>query len=108
MNKHFNKDLIISKEKQQHQLSNTCWICEKLIDNEDEKVRDHCHIFGKFRDGAHWSCNINLQLTKKVPVMFHNFRGYDGHLIICEPNKFDVKIDVILNGLEIGLRPSLS
>ena len=40
--------------------------------------------------------------------MFRNFRGYDGHLIICEPNKFDVKIDVILNGLEIGLRPSLS
>ena len=46
------------------------WIYEKL--NEDEKVRDHCHITGKFRGAVHWNCNKNLQLTKKVPVMFHN------------------------------------
>ena len=26
------------------QQSNNCWICKKLIDNDDEKVRDHCHI----------------------------------------------------------------
>ena len=24
---------------------NTCWICEKLTN--DEKVRNHCHITGK-------------------------------------------------------------
>ena len=30
----------------------------------------------------------------------HNLRGYDNHLIFCELNKFDVKIDVIPNGLE--------
>ena len=27
---------------------------------------------------------VNLQLTKKVPVIFHNIRGYDSHLIFCE------------------------
>ena len=32
--------------------------------------------------------------------MFHNLRGYDSHLIFNELNKFDVKIDVIPNGLE--------
>ena len=42
----------------------------------------------------------NLQLTKKVLVIFHNLRGYDGHLIFNELSKFDVKIDVIPNGLE--------
>ena len=82
------------------QQSNSCWICEKLIDNDEEKVRDHCHVTGKFRGAAHWSYNINLQLTKKVPVIFHNLRGFDSHLIFCELKNFDVKIDVILNGLE--------
>ena len=32
--------------------------------------------------------------------MFHNLRGYGSNLIFCELNKFDVKIDVIPNGLE--------
>ena len=99
--KHFNKNVILSEEEEeQFQSSKTCWICEKLTENDDEKVRDHCHITGKFRGAAHWNCNINFQLTKKVPVIFHNLRGYDSHLIFCELNKFDVKIDVIPNRLE--------
>ena len=75
-------------------------LCEKLIDNNEKKVRDHCHVTRKFRGAAHWSCNINLQLTKKVPVTFHNLRGYNSHLIFSEPNKLDIKIDIIPNGLE--------
>ena len=98
MKKHFNKNLIITEEEKQFQSSNMYWICEKLI--EDKKVRDHYHITGKFRGAAHWSCNINLQLTKNVPVIFHNLRGYDSHLIFNELDKFDVKISVIPNGLE--------
>ena len=34
MKKHFNKTLIMSEEEEQFQSSNTCWICEKLIENE--------------------------------------------------------------------------
>ena len=101
MKKHFSKSLIISeKKKHLFQQSSSCWICEKLIDNDDEKVRDHCHETGKSRGATDWSCNINLQLTKKVPVIFHNLRGYDSHLIFCELDKFDIKISVIKNGLE--------
>ena len=89
MKKHFNKNFIMSeKEEEQFQLSNVCWICEKLIDHEDEKVRSHCHVTGKFRGAAYWSCNINLQLTKKVPAIFHNLRGYDSHLIFDKLKNF--------------------
>ena len=89
-------------EKEEHlfQESNSCQICEKLIDNDEEKVREHCHVAGKFRGAAHYDCNIHFQLTKKVPVIFHNFRGYDSHLFFNELDKFDVKIDLIPNGLE--------
>ena len=55
------------KEEEQFHLSNTRRICKKLIDDDDEKVRDHCYVTGKFRGAAHRSCNINFQLTKKVP-----------------------------------------
>ena len=63
-------------------------------------MRDHCHVTGKFRGAAHKNCNINFQLTKNVPKTFHNFRGYDTHLIFNELDKFYVKIKVIPNGLE--------
>ena len=88
------------EQQQQFESSNTCWICEKLIDDDSENVRDHCHITRKFRGAAHCSCNINLQLTKKVPVIFYNLRGYSSHLIFDELKNFDVKIGVISNRLE--------
>ena len=101
MKDHFNKNLVMTEEEEHlFQQSNNFWICKKLIDNEDKKVRDHCHITGKFRGAADWDCNINFQLTKKVPVIFHNLKGYDSHLIFSELHKFYLKVDVIPNGLE--------
>ena len=53
MKKHFKKDLIMTEKEEQFQSSKICWICEKLIENDVEKVRDHCQITGKFRDAAY-------------------------------------------------------
>ena len=64
-------------DEEKFQLNNICWICHKLFDSIDYKISDYCHIRGKYRGSAHWSCNINLKLIKKVPVIFHNLRGYD-------------------------------
>ena len=55
---------------------------------------------GKYRGAAHWSCNVNLKMSKKIPVIFDNLGVYDSRLIIKEVNKFDVKVSVISNGLE--------
>ena len=101
MKEHFNENLLMAEEEERlFQQSNSCWICKELINNYEEKVRDHCHVTGKFRGAAHWDCNINFQLTKKIPVIFHNLKGYGSHLIFSELHKFDVKISVIPNGLE--------
>ena len=70
------------------QLSNKCWTCNKLFNVGDNKVRDHCHITGKYRGSARWSCKINLRLTKKVPVIFHSLRGYDSHLTLRPRNTY--------------------
>ena len=48
----------------------------------------------------HWSCNVNLKLSKKVPVIFHNLRGYDSHFTIKEISKFDLKVSLIPKRLE--------
>ena len=101
MKKHFNKNLVMTAEQnKEFERSNICWICGKLIDCANNTVRDHCHITGKYRGAAHWSCNINLEINKKVPAIFHNLKGYDSHLIFKELNKFDCKISVVQNGLQ--------
>ena len=65
MRDHFNKNLIMSMEEEEvFQGANKCWICGGLFELIDEKVRDHCHIPGKFRGAAHFSCNVNFKITK--------------------------------------------
>ena len=57
---------------------------------DEEPVRDHCHITGKYRGSAHAACNLKLQISAekiRIPVIFHNLRGYDSHFIINELGK---------------------
>ena len=42
-----------------------------------------------------------MKISKKIPVIFHNLKGYDSHLIVKELSRFNnLKISVIPNGLE--------
>ena len=45
---------------------------------------DHDHITGEYRGIAHNSCSLKMTVSRKtkIPVVFHNLRGYDSHLII--------------------------
>ena len=84
MDEHFNKNLDISAEDEaRFQSSNKWWICDKLFDFGDKKVRDHCHVTGKYRGSTRDSCDVNLKLTKKVPVIFRNFTGVKTVISSC-------------------------
>ena len=54
-----------AEEEERFELSNSCWICDKLFDVGDDKIKGHCHITGKYGGAAHWSCNVNLKLSQK-------------------------------------------
>ena len=98
---HFNKNLTMpAEDEERFQSSNKFWICNKLFDAKDNKVRGHDHVTGKCRGFLHWNCNVNLKLTKTVLVIFHNLKGYDSHLIMQEIGKFDAKVNATPNGLE--------
>ena len=99
--KNFNKNLVMSVEDEKSfKSSNKCWIFNKLFAAGDNKVRDLDHVTGKYRGSSHWNCNINLKLSKKIPVLFHNLKEHESDLIKQKIGKFDVKISVIPNGLE--------
>ncbi|XP_068671057.1 uncharacterized protein [Montipora foliosa] len=81
----FNKPLRMTKDdEEKFQKADKCHICEKKYNITDVRVRDHCHITGKYRGSAHQDCNLNFRITDKIPVIFHNLRGYDSHFIMQE------------------------
>ena len=47
-----------------------------------------------------------VKLSHKIPVVFHNLRNYDLHLIMQELSKFNIKTKVTPNGLENYLSSS--
>ena len=101
MKKHFNKELVMTKEdSEDFENSTKCWICDNDCIDNNVKVRDHFHITGKNLGSADRDCNINVKLNHKIPVAFHNLENYDSHLIMRELGKFNLTINVILNGLE--------
>ena len=70
-------------DKANFEQATECWICRKKLGCD--RVRDHDHITGKFRGAAHSDCNLQLKVdpkTWKLPIFFHNLRGYDSHIIM--------------------------
>ena len=98
-------------------LMDKCHICDKEYTDKDVRVRDHCHVTEKFRSSAHQECNLKLRFKPediKIPIIFHNLRGYDSHFIMQQigyiakkhtykdkkGKEHPLKINVIPNGME--------
>ena len=80
--KHFNQDMILTKDDEQNFTNaNKCYNCDKKYSEKDVRVRDHCHITGKYRGSARQDCNINYRLTDKIPVIFDSLKGNDSPFI---------------------------
>ena len=83
MKNKFNKSLKMTDEDEiKFKKAEACHICNKKYTDKDIRVRDHCHVTGKYRGSSHQDCNLNFHLTDKIPVIFHNLRGYDSHFIM--------------------------
>ena len=68
-----------------------------------DRVQDHCHILGHYRGEAHNACNLNYRIDPakwKLPVILHNLRGYDSHLIVKALKKKYGRTCVIANNME--------
>ena len=61
MKKHFNKLAMTTEDNEGFENSAKCWICNNYCAANDVKVRDHCHITGKYRGSAHRDCNVNIK-----------------------------------------------
>ncbi|CAB4007494.1 Gastrula zinc finger [Paramuricea clavata] len=99
VNKIFKKKMVITPEQEaEFWMTRNCSICGN--DLGDDRVRDHDHVTGAYRGAAHNICNLKYRITWKVPVVFHNLRGYDSHLIMQEIGKFKMNINVVPNNME--------
>ena len=53
MRKHFSKKLVMAEEdNEDFKNSIKCWISDSYYVGNDVKVKDHCHITGKYRGSA--------------------------------------------------------
>ena len=57
-------------EEQAFQYAVNCHICG--LELGADRVRDYCHLRGKYRGAAHNDCNLNYSFTGRIPVILHN------------------------------------
>ena len=85
---------ITKKDKENFKNASVCYACG--IELGDNRVRDHCHLTGKYMDAAHSKCNLGMKTSKFVPVLFHNLEGYDSHLFVKSLGLSEGSINCIL------------
>ena len=71
---------ISEQEEESFKNADKCYACGLNLGKD--RVRDHCHLTGKYRGAAHSKCNFRMRTPKFVPVLFHNLDGYDSHLFV--------------------------
>ena len=47
----------------------------KACEESEEKLKGHYQFNGKYWESAHQECNLDLSISKKMSVMFHNLKS---------------------------------
>ena len=73
------------EDKYMHKHAKHCFMCHKKLSDfcHLDKVRDDCHLSGKFRYTLCSTCNLTR--AKRLPeihLFFHGLSNYDSHFII--------------------------
>ena len=93
--------LLTATDLRSFNISSICHICTELLG--DDKVRDDCHIVRSYCGAAHSECYQMYRISTsgwKLPVVIHNLRGYDGHLIVTAMMNEFGKVRVIPQNME--------
>ena len=72
-------------EKEAHEKAEMCFMCKrKFADNRHLlKVRDHCHISGRYQFALCSQCNLTrAKRLFEVTVLFHGLSNYDSHFLV--------------------------
>src|SRR6218665_2956809 len=68
-----------------------------ILLKSEMKVRHHCHVTGQFISALCLNCSLQYIYKKRtdgeensylIPVVFHNLRGYDSHIIFKNVTRF--------------------
>jgi len=78
-----------------------CHVCEQSFAPDDKRVRDHCHLTGRYRGPAHSNYNLNYKDSHCIPIVFHNSSRYDAHFIIKEiATAYEGQVDITKDNKE--------
>ena len=81
---------LTKKESNHIKRQKLCYICGKGIqekfakDKNYQRVGNHCHYTGKYREAAQSICNLKFNMSNEIPVVCHRGSNCDYHFIIKE------------------------
>ena len=65
-----------------------CHLCRKNFTNDDLRVKNHCHYTGHYLGAAHSRCNLLFRNNPTIPIICHNLKGFDGHLLLANAGEW--------------------
>ncbi|XP_064467558.1 uncharacterized protein LOC135378445 [Ornithodoros turicata] len=77
----------------EHSEATHCNICKEPF-TKKQKVQDHDHVSGEFRQSLCQGCNLKLRIPRKVPIIAHN-ANYDLGFIVAHLHllrKTDIRV----------------